>query len=144
MSLPDPTFQPGDTFTADNANGIINAILAKIQAQGFDSINQSGNITVLTHNVSPTQDEILRIDSYLLIRTYDGSNPVIVSIAFTDVNDGDDGFETGSGSAVGFFNIPCFTLKVKRGTVVNVNVNTGGDTNIYDIGGALIIEKLVS
>jgi len=141
MSLPNPNFQPGDLFTADNANGIINGILARLEAVSFDSLGQTGQQTLFTYTVPSDKDQILQLNSYLAITTADGQ--VTVNLFFTDIYNTPHDLDLNDGNIVAFYPANSTNIKAKRGTDVTLVIGVTGNA-VYDCGGNLVIIKSIS
>lgn len=142
MSLPNPNFQPGDAFTADNANGIIEAILIRIQGNSFDLASQNGNQTLLSYAVPSDTDQLIRADTCGLVHTLAGSNSILWRLLFIDTDDNSSELLIENAQSLGFYPNSSFTIKAKRGTTVTIDA-VADDGNIYDFGGALLILKSV-
>jgi len=142
--FPNPApFSPGDQFTSDYCNQLVDAVLAKLQAESFDFLAQFGDKTLFTHNVSADKDEIIRFDSYSNIRVYTGSQNVFFLLQFTDPNGNVATLSLNELASEGFSVNFSYTLKAKHGTQVLLNIQGTVDGVIYDCGGALTILKSV-
>lgn len=147
MSLPDPNFVTGGQFTAGNANGIVEAILVKLQANSFDLLNQQGNITAYTYSVPSDKDQILQLNSYLDVTIAEPSGINVIA-TFTRIRGGDPFRQTlnsggNVGDNVGFNPGQTFAIKAKRGTDVIITVQALGE-GTYDTGGSLTVLKNIS
>lgn len=143
MSLPNPNFQTGDLFTADNANGIIAAILDKITGSSFDLMNQNGHQTLLSYTVPVDTDQLLRVDTCGLVKVLAGSNSIEWRLLFTDMNNNTSEYVIEIASSLGFYPNSSFTIKAKRDTSVTIEA-LADDGNIYDFGGSLLILKSIT
>lgn len=141
--LPDPNFQTGGQFTAGNANGIVEAILAKLQPISFDFTNQTGNPTLLTYDVPVDTDQIIIINVYLdnaVVQT-DGS---YASLIWTDMEGTvQEPFTIANNPNPGGIVMFARTFKAKRATQVIITA-TGGIGDVFACGGSLVVVKSVS
>lgn len=141
--LPNPNFQTGGKFTADNANGIVEAILEKLQANSFDAVDQTGNPTLFTYDVPSDKDQIIIINVYLdnsVVQT-DGS---YASAIWTDMEGTvQEPFTIANNPNPGGTIMFARCLKAKRGTQVIITA-TGGEGDVFSCGGSIVVVKSVS
>jgi len=143
MSLPNPNFAPGDQFTADHVNGIIDAIIEKLQVNSFNSTDLTGSEdgqTIFQYDVPSDKYQIIQINSYLNIRTQD--QQCVLNVGFTDPYDNYWQLLTQSGTPFGFYSGNTITICAKKGTSVFLYFATIGNA-ICDVGGSFMVLKSI-
>lgn len=141
------TFAPGNQITSDYFNTMQDSIIARLQANSFDLLNQQGNITAYTYSLPADKDQILQLNSYLDMSVAEPDG-VVVNVSFTRISGGDPFRQTlnsggNVGDNVGFNPGQTFAIKAKRGTDVIITVEAAGE-GTYDVGGSLTLIKSIS